>query len=91
MHPGHLVTRWTAVIGFFRSAMPTAARRLQAYFDRTASDVVDEPATAMSLASVLQRGLAAKAFTIDEVEQIAPLCTTERLAALRAGGGGLPA
>ncbi|MXP24073.1 aldolase [Gordonia sp. HNM0687] len=91
MHPGHLVTRWTAVIGFFRSAMPTAARRLQAYFDRTASDVVDEPATAMSLASVLQRGLAAGAFSVDEVVRIAPLCTTERVAALRAGGGGLPA
>ncbi|NED64687.1 aldolase, partial [Streptomyces sp. SID10244] len=86
MHPGHLVTRWLAVIGFFRSAMPTAARRLDSYFDRRSGDVVDEPATALSLASVLYRGAAAGAFTADEVTEIAPSCTTQRLAALRAGG-----
>ncbi|MEE4024612.1 aldolase [Gordonia sp. PKS22-38] len=91
MHPGHLATRWVAVIGFFRSAMPTAAQRLQAYFDRTSGDVVDEPATAMSLAAVLDRGLSAGAFTTDEIVQIAPLCSPERLDALRVGGGGLPA
>ncbi|MGC4963327.1 DUF6986 family protein [Gordonia sp. DT101] len=90
MHPGHLVTRWLAVIGFFRSAMPTAARRLESYFDRRSGDVVDEPATALSLASVLQRGTAAGAFTADEVTEIAPSCTAQRLAALRAGGGALP-
>ncbi|GAB90508.1 DUF6986 family protein [Gordonia rhizosphera] len=90
MHPGHLVTRWLAVIGFFRSAMPTAAQRLQSYFDRASGAVVDEPATAMSLSLVLQRGAAAGAFTPDEVLDIAPLCTPARLAELRAGGGGLP-
>ncbi|MGC5258803.1 DUF6986 family protein [Gordonia sp. DT218] len=90
MHPGHLVTRWLAVIGFFRSAMPTAARRLESYFDSRSGDVVDEPATALSLASVLQRGTAAGAFTADEVTEIAPSCTAQRLAALRAGGGALP-
>ncbi|AZG44654.1 DUF6986 family protein [Gordonia insulae] len=90
MHPGHLVTRWVAVIGFFRSAMPVAAQRLQSYFDRRSGAIVDEPATALSLASVLDRGAAAGAFTAAEVAAIAPLCTTERLAELRAGGGGLP-
>ncbi|MFW0796867.1 aldolase [Gordonia sp. CPCC 205515] len=90
MHPGHLVTRWTAVIGFFRSAMPTAAARLQSYFQRSAGDVVDEPATALSLALVLDRGAAAGAFTADEVTAIAPLCTADALADLRAAGGSLP-
>ncbi|MGV9712032.1 DUF6986 family protein [Gordonia sp. NPDC003424] len=90
MHPGHLVTRWVAVIGFFRSAMPTAAARLQSYFQRSSGDVVDEPATALSLALVLDRGAAAGAFSSDEVTSIAPLCTPAALAALRASGGSLP-
>lgn len=89
MHPGHLVTRWLAVTGFFRSAMPTAASRLQAYFERRSGDVVDEPATAMSLASVIRRGLAAGAFRADEVTAIAPMCTVGRLHELTAGGGTL--
>ena len=89
MHPGHLITRWAAVTGFFRSAMPTAVNRLQSYFERSGGDVVDEPATAMSLALVVGRGLAAGAFTEDEVTAIAPQCTATRLAQLRATGGAL--
>ncbi|MFT4042428.1 MAG: aldolase/citrate lyase family protein [Gordonia sp. (in: high G+C Gram-positive bacteria)] len=91
MHPGHLVTRWLAVTGFFRSAMPTAATRLQSYFEKRSGDVVDEPATAMSLALVIARGSAAGAFTADEVSAIAPLCTPQRLRQLRASGGALTA
>ncbi|WP_454175240.1 DUF6986 family protein [Gordonia sputi] len=89
MHPGHLITRWAAVTGFYRSAMPTAVTRLQSYFERRGGDVVDEPATAMSLALVVGRGLAAGAFTEDEVTAIAPQCTASRLAQLRATGGAL--
>lgn len=89
MHPGHLITRWMAVIGFFRTAMPTAAARLQAYFERSSGEVMDEPATAMSLALVVGRGVAAGAFTPDEVAAIAPLCTPARLAELRSQGGAL--
>lgn len=91
MHPGHLVTRWLAVIGFYRSAMPAAATRLQAYFERRSGDVMDEPATAMSLALVIRRGLAAAAVTDDEVTAVAPLCTSARLAELSAGAGALGA
>ncbi|MDL9937265.1 aldolase [Gordonia sp. ABSL1-1] len=91
MHPGHLITRWTAVIGFYRSAMPTAATRLQSYLDRDTGDVMDEPATAMSLALVLARGFAAGAFSGDEVTAIAPACTAQRLARLRADAGSLGA
>ena len=89
MHPGHLITRWAAVTGFYRSAMPTAVTRLQSYFERRGGDVVDEPATAMSLALVVGRGLAAGAFTEGEVTAIAPQCTATRLAQLRATGGAL--
>ena len=89
MHPGYLITRWAAVTGFYRSAMPTAVTRLQSYFERRGGDVVDEPATAMSLALVVGRGLAAGAFTEDEVTAIAPQCTATRLAQLRATGGAL--
>ncbi|OPX15119.1 hypothetical protein B1964_11620, partial [Gordonia sp. i37] len=63
--------------------------RLQAYFERRSGDVVDEPATAMSLALVIRRGLAAAAFTVDEVTRTAPLCTPARLDELSAGGGAL--
>ncbi|NDK88993.1 aldolase [Gordonia desulfuricans] len=91
MHPGHLVTRWLAVTGFFRSAMPTAANRLQSYFERQSGDVVDEPATALSLAGVIRRGLAAGAFTAAEVEAVGPACTPARLDELTAGGGALVA
>nr|WP_052004040.1 hypothetical protein [Gordonia aichiensis] len=89
MHPGHLITRWAAVTGFFRSAMPPAAARLQGYLARRGGDVVDEPATAMSLALVVERGLAAGAFTEAEVTALAPQCTAIRLAQLRATGGAL--
>ncbi|QHN35516.1 HpcH/HpaI aldolase/citrate lyase family protein [Gordonia pseudamarae] len=89
MHPGHLVTRWLAVVGFFRDAMPGAATRLQAYFERSGGDVADEPATAMSLSLVIERGIAAGAFTFGEVTAIAPLVTAPALGSLRAGGGAL--
>ncbi|MFT4126220.1 MAG: aldolase/citrate lyase family protein, partial [Gordonia sp. (in: high G+C Gram-positive bacteria)] len=89
MHPGHLVTRWLAVTGFFRSAMPAAAARLQTYFERRSGDVVDEPATAMSLALVIRRGLAAGAFTAEEVTAVGPLVTAARLEELRSTGGAL--
>jgi citrate lyase beta subunit len=89
MHPGHLVTRWLAVTGFFRGAMAGAAARLQAYFERSGGDVADEPATAMSLSLVIGRGIAAGAFTYDEVAAIAPSVTEVALESLRAGGGAL--
>jgi hypothetical protein len=57
LHPAQLVTRYVATYAFFRSAMPAAVARLAAYLDRTDSGVLDEPATARALASVLVRGL----------------------------------
>lgn len=72
MHPGHLVTRWLATITFFRAAMAAAAPRLQAYLDRRGGVIVDEPATAEALATVVLRGLGVDAFTLDDVLAVAP-------------------
>ena len=87
MHPGHLLTRWLAVFAFFRQAMPPAATRLQAYFDRQSSEFIDEPATAQSLALVILRGLAAGAFAEADVLEVAPRCSADALAELRRSGG----
>ncbi len=87
MHPGHLVTRWLAVFSFFRQAMPPAATRLQAYFDRQSSEFIDEPATAQSLALVILRGLAAGAFTEADVLAVGSQCSADALVALRGSGG----
>src|SRR3712207_5248737 len=57
LHPAQLVTRYTATYAFFRAALPAAAARLAAYLDRTGAGVLDEPATARALATVVLRGL----------------------------------
>jgi citrate lyase beta subunit len=57
LHPAQLVTRYTATYAFFRAALPAAAARLAAYLDRTEAGVLDEPATARALATVVRRGL----------------------------------
>jgi citrate lyase beta subunit len=72
MHPGHLVTRWLATITFFRAALVSAAPRLQAYLDRRGGVIVDEPATAEALATVVLRGLDVGAFSVDDVLAVAP-------------------
>ncbi|ORB61117.1 DUF6986 family protein [Mycolicibacterium tusciae] len=72
MHPGHLVTRWLATVTFFRAALAAAAPRLQAYLDRRGGAIVDEPATAEALATVVLRGLGVGAFAIGDVLALAP-------------------
>ena len=67
LHPAQLVTRYTATYAFFQAALPAAAGRLAAYLDRTDAGIVDEPATARALASVVVRGLDCGAVDIDEV------------------------
>ena len=67
LHPAQLVTRYVATYAFFRSALPAAAARLAAYLDRTGAGILDEPATARALASVVVRGLDCGAVDIDEV------------------------
>jgi citrate lyase beta subunit len=57
LHPAQLVTRYVATYAFFRAALPAAAGRLAAYLDRADAGVLDEPATARALATVVLRGL----------------------------------
>jgi hypothetical protein len=66
LHPGHLVTRFAATFAFYRAGFPAAADRLQAYLANISSGVLDEPATAQAMASLLIRGLDSGAF--DEAE-----------------------
>lgn len=79
IHPGQLVTRWMATFTFFRTALAAAAPRLQAYLDRRGGPVVDEPATAEALATVVLRGLDCGAFCADDVLDRAPGATIEAL------------
>jgi citrate lyase beta subunit len=67
LHPAQLVTRYTATYAFFRAALPAAVARLAAYLDRTGGGVLDEPATARALASVLVRGVDCGAVDADEI------------------------
>jgi citrate lyase beta subunit len=69
MHPGHLVTRFAATYAFYREGFPVAADRLRAYLGRTDSGVLDEPATAQAMASVLVRGLQCGALDEQEVTE----------------------
>jgi citrate lyase beta subunit len=67
LHPAQLPTRYAATFTFYRDGLAAACRRLRVYLDKAASDVMDEPATALALASYLVRGLDAGAVTEEEV------------------------
>jgi citrate lyase beta subunit len=66
MHPGHLVTRYLATYAFFRTALDPAARRLRIYLDGAAGGVMDEPATALALATAILRGVDCGALDAEE-------------------------
>ncbi|MCM6774120.1 HpcH/HpaI aldolase/citrate lyase family protein [Nocardia sp. CDC159] len=83
MHPGHLVTRWAATFAFFRGALGAAAPRIDRYLRRQGGAVVDEPATAQALATVVLRGLDCGAFGPEDVTALAPAATVEVLTQLR--------
>ena len=68
MHPAQLVTRYLATYAFYRGAFTPAATRLRTYVHRLDSTVMDEPATARALASVIHRGRVCGALTVDEIE-----------------------
>jgi len=66
LHPGQLVTRFGATYAFYREGMPVACDRLRGYLASTGGGVLDEPATAQAMASLLVRGLHCGA--LDEAE-----------------------
>jgi citrate lyase beta subunit len=67
LHPAQLPTRYAATFTFYRDGLTAACRRLRSYLDKSASEVMDEPATALALASYLVRGLDAGAVSEQEV------------------------
>ncbi|MCU1537594.1 MAG: aldolase, partial [Humibacillus sp.] len=67
LHPAQLPTRYAAVFAFYRGGFAAAATRLRHYVDRSASGVLDEPATARALADFVLRGLDCGALDLDEV------------------------
>ena len=68
LHPAQLVTRYVATYAFFRAALPAAGARLAGYVARVDGGVLDEPATAKALATVVLRGLDCGALDVAEVE-----------------------
>lgn len=66
LHPAQLVTRYAATYAFYREGMPAACDRLRAYLARAEAAVLDEPATAQAMASLLVRGVHCAA--LDEAE-----------------------
>jgi citrate lyase beta subunit len=71
LHPGQLPTRYLATYAFFRAALPAALDRLGTYRSGLSAAVLDEPATARALASVLVRALDCGA--ADAAEVLGPL------------------
>jgi citrate lyase beta subunit len=65
LHPGHLPTRFAATYAFLRGELALSGERLLAYTARTASGVLEEPATGEALARGVLRGLDCGAY--DEV------------------------
>jgi citrate lyase beta subunit len=93
LHPAQLVTRYVATYAFFRAALPGAAGRLATYLDRTDAGVLDEPATARALATVVLRAVDCGA--VDDTEVRASggpeRVVLDSLAGRRPGGAGMAA
>lgn len=83
MGAGHLVTRWLATFAFFREGLGIAAPRIGRYLDRQGGAVMDEPATAQALATVVLRGLECGAFDPADVTAITPKASVDVLNQLR--------
>lgn len=67
LHPGHLVTRYAATYDFYQRQLAPSCARLADYTNRAASGFLDEPATALALASVVLRAVDCGACDDDEV------------------------
>jgi citrate lyase beta subunit len=93
LHPAQLVTRYVATYAFFRAALPAAAGRLAAYLDRGDAGVLDEPATARALATVVLRGLDCGAVDDTDVRVAGgpERAVLDSLAGRRPGGTGVAA
>jgi citrate lyase beta subunit len=71
LHPAQLVSRYTALYGFFLSALPPATARLKNFVDKAAQatlvgEVFDDAATGQGLLNFFVRGLNSGALTMAE-------------------------
>ncbi len=87
LHPNQLTIRFLATYAFYREAFAPAAARLKAYLGQASGNVMDEPATAQALASVLAGGLRCGALEETEVVEACgtDAASIENLATRRAG------
>lgn len=67
MHPGHLPTRYAATYDFYRDQLGPSCFRLADYANRVSSGFLDEPATALALASVVLRAVDCGAADLAEI------------------------
>ena len=63
LHPAQLPTRFAATYAFYRDGLDDVSLRLRNYLQQSASNVMDEPATARALADYVVRGLDCGAVT----------------------------
>ncbi len=85
LHYAQLPTRFLATFAFYRKGFAAAATRLDNYVHQKDSAIMDEPATAKSLAAYLQRALSCGAVTGEEIEANAGV-TLDQLAHLARTG-----
>ena len=69
LHPSQLPSRFAATYAFYRENYPPAALRLRNYLGQAGGNVMDEPATARTLADLVVRGLDCGALLPAEVEE----------------------
>lgn len=70
MHPAQLPSRFAATYAFYQDGLSTASARLRAYTSGGDSGYLDEPATAVALASFVLRGVECGAVDEDEVQAL---------------------
>ncbi|MDQ3155708.1 MAG: aldolase/citrate lyase family protein [Actinomycetota bacterium] len=70
LHPAQLPSRFAATYAFYREGLPSASARLRAYTGGGDSGYLDEPATAVALATFVLRGVECGAVDEDEVHRL---------------------
>jgi citrate lyase beta subunit len=73
LHPAQLPTRFGATYGFYRTGFTRASERLRNYVGKTASAILDEPATARAMADFIVRGVECGALSEPEAKEASTL------------------
>ncbi|MFX0539842.1 DUF6986 family protein [Ornithinimicrobium sp. Y1847] len=83
LHPSQLPSRFAATYAFYRENFPAAAQRLRNYLGQAGGNVMDEPATARTLADLVVRGLDCGALRPEEVQEATGVRVDELMALAR--------